>query len=84
MANMTLEDLRRILAECAGEGDSIDHHEDIGDVSFADLGYDSLALLETAARIEQEFAVSIPEDAVVTLRTPRAMLDLVTKASTPA
>ncbi|MFC3350725.1 acyl carrier protein [Streptomyces echinoruber] len=78
---MTLEDLRRILAECAGEGDFLDPRVDIADTSFTDLGYDSLALLETAARIEQEFGVSLPEDLIATLDTPRSLLAAVREAS---
>ncbi|MFJ4006561.1 acyl carrier protein [Streptomyces sp. NPDC090023] len=80
---MTLEDLRRILADCAGEDGSVGVQDDIADTSFADLGYDSLALLETTARIEREFGVSLPEDLISTLDTPRSMLGAVKAASVP-
>jgi act minimal PKS acyl carrier protein len=53
---------------------------DIDDVAFGDLGYDSLALLEMAARIGQEFGVSIPDDQIVRLHTPRAVLGVVEQA----
>ncbi|MEV2218170.1 acyl carrier protein [Streptomyces sp. NPDC050997] len=80
---MTLEDLRRMLADCAGEGDTVGIQDDISDTPFTDLGYDSLALLETIARIERDFGVALPEDLVATLDTPRSLLAEVQKASVP-
>ncbi|MEV4659277.1 acyl carrier protein [Micromonospora sp. NPDC049301] len=81
MSVMTLDDLRRILVECAGEDDSTAVAGDIADVPFEDLGYDSLALMETAARIEQRFGVRLPDDEVLELSTPNAVLDAVNKAA---
>lgn len=81
MSVMTLDDLRRILVECAGEDDSSAVAGDIADVSFEELGYDSLALMETTARIEQRFGVRLPDDEVLGLTTPGAVLDAVNKAA---
>ena len=77
MSTMTIDDLRKILVSCAGEEEDVDAQADISDVRFEELGYDSLALMETAARIEQDFGVRLPDDVVVELKTPRALLDLV-------
>jgi act minimal PKS acyl carrier protein len=77
MSAFTLDDLRRILRACAGEAESVDLDGDIADVAFSDLGYDSLALLELASRIEREYATSIPDDAAVEMRTPRTAVDYV-------
>ncbi|MEU6263763.1 acyl carrier protein [Saccharopolyspora shandongensis] len=74
---ITLDDLRRILAGCAGAAEDVDLNGDILDLTFADLGYDSLALMETAAVIGREFGVVIPDDELGGLETPRAMLDRV-------
>jgi act minimal PKS acyl carrier protein len=71
----TIEVLRRILREGAGEEADLDG--DILDVSFADLGYESLALLETGGRIEREYEVRLDDDALVDAATPRALVDLV-------
>lgn len=71
----TIETLRRILREGAGE--EVDLNGDILDVSFADLGYESLALLETGGRIEREYDVRLDDDALVDAATPRALVDLV-------
>jgi act minimal PKS acyl carrier protein len=77
VSEMTLEELRAILVECAGEDEEIDVGGDIAETDFADLGYDSLALLEMASRIERTRGVRIPDDLVPELRTPRAVLDVV-------
>lgn len=80
MTTLTLDDLRRILVSCAGENDDIDINGDILDSSFQDLGYDSLALMETAARIEQEYKVDVPDDDIAAAETPRALLEIVNGA----
>ncbi|MBO0651819.1 MULTISPECIES: acyl carrier protein [Streptomyces] len=77
MAQLGIDDLRRILIACAGEDDSIDLTGDILDISFEDLGYDSLALMESTARIKQEYGIDLSDDAVGDVETPRALLDLV-------
>jgi len=56
------------------EGTNLDG--DILDTDFDDLGYDSLALLETAARITREYQIVIDDDAAIA-RTPRELLQLV-------
>ncbi|MEU2389657.1 acyl carrier protein [Streptomyces sp. NPDC007369] len=71
-ALMTLDDLRRILSESAGsEEGQLDG--DILDTEFAELGYDSLALIETASVIQRDYGVEIPDK----LATPRELLDSV-------
>ncbi|MFF7726122.1 acyl carrier protein [Streptomyces sp. NPDC008001] len=74
---MTVDDVRRILVECAGVDDSIDITGDIADRPFDELGYDSLALMESAAQIKQEFGVVVPDDELVEAETPQALIDLV-------
>ncbi|MFJ8360476.1 acyl carrier protein [Streptomyces sp. NPDC093984] len=80
MATMDIEDLRRILVACAGEDDAADLDGDILDVTFQDLGYDSLAMMETAARITQEYGVDLSDDQITEVATPRALLDLVNRS----
>jgi len=70
MTQFTLDDLRRILREGAGDSGTLDG--DITDVPFTDLGYDSLAMLELSSRVEREYAVPIPDDAALAMRTPGA------------
>lgn len=77
---MTIDDLRRILVLCAGEDEVADLSGEILDRSFADLGYDSLALLETAAKVQQGFGAVIADDVLIELTTPRLFLREVNKA----
>ncbi|MEV6124650.1 acyl carrier protein [Streptomyces sp. NPDC052077] len=74
----TLSELKRILLAAAGADDEADLDGDILDTDFGDLGYESLALLETAGRIERMYGISLDEAAFNEARTPRAMIDLVT------
>ncbi|MGW2560896.1 acyl carrier protein [Streptomyces sp. NPDC001514] len=77
MTQLTIDDLRRILVACAGEDDGIDLSGDILDVTFEDLGYDSLALMESTARIKQEYGIDLSDDDVADVGTPRALLDII-------
>ncbi|GAA4765743.1 acyl carrier protein [Streptomyces sp. C10-9-1] len=73
----TLEDLKRILREGAGADESVDFDGDILDTEFEDLGYESLALLETCGRIEREYAITLDDSVVGEVRTPRRMVEVV-------
>lgn len=73
----TLDHLRRTLRAGAGADEEMDLDGDIADVEFGDLGYDSIALLETTSRIEREHGVSLDEDSVASAKTPRELIDLV-------
>lgn len=77
MALITLDDLTRLLRESAGEEEGIDLDGDILDTEFLDLGYDSLALLQVTGRIQREYGIELPDDAVADAETPRALLDLI-------
>ncbi|MFD3515338.1 acyl carrier protein [Streptomyces sp. NPDC058657] len=70
----TLDDLKRILREGAGAEEGVDLDGDILDTGFEELGYESLALLETGSRIEREFGVTLDDDVLSDAQTPRALL----------
>lgn len=74
---LNLEDLRRVLLEGAGSQKDVDLGGDILDTPFEDLGYDSLALLETTARIAREYGLQFDDDAASAAVTPREFLALV-------
>ncbi|MDX6353605.1 MAG: minimal acyl carrier protein [Streptomyces sp.] len=84
MTHMTFEDLKLIITECAGEDEQVALGEEALDVPFTDLGYDSLALLETAAVVAQRFGVELPDDEVGITSTPREFLNHVNGAVTSA
>lgn len=72
----TIDDLERVLSQGAGFDGSIDLHE-VLDRNFEELGFDSLAMLETAARVEREFGVSLDESQIVNMTTLRTFVDSV-------
>ncbi|MFI2712180.1 acyl carrier protein [Micromonospora sp. NPDC018662] len=82
MTTLDLPTLKDILRECAGEDEDAELTGDILDVPFADLGYDSLALLETAGVIQRRYGARLQDDAVTQAQTPRALLDLANQALT--
>ncbi|GGT68444.1 MULTISPECIES: acyl carrier protein [Streptomyces] len=84
MARLTLDGLRTILVACAGEDDGVDLSGDILDITFEELGYDSLALMESASRIERELGVALADGDINEELTPRILLDLVNGAQAEA
>jgi act minimal PKS acyl carrier protein len=74
---LTIDDLGRILTEVAGRDDGVNLSGGIDETSFEELGYDSLALMEMAARIERDYGVKIGDDELADLRTPGAVLGAV-------
>ncbi|MDI3422624.1 acyl carrier protein [Streptomyces luteolus] len=77
---MTIDDLHRILADCGGASEDWPRGADVHDRRFEELGYDSLALMEAAVRIEKEYGTPVPDELIPTLSTPRDVLDLVNGA----
>jgi minimal PKS acyl carrier protein len=75
MRQMTLHDLQDIMRECAGEDESAQSLEQAPDEDFIDLGYDSLALLETQARVKREYGVEFSEDDLADITTPREFVE---------
>jgi len=73
----TIDDLRRILRAAAGQDEEVELDADILDLSFEELGYDSLALLETGGRIERERGIALADSTITDAATPRALLAVV-------
>jgi len=81
MALVSTDDLRRVLREVTGESpDDVDEASFL-ETSLEQLGYDSLALMEAAARIQQEFGVRLADDDVFRIGTPRELLRFVNDAA---
>lgn len=74
MSDVTLADLVSVIRECAGDSDVADLDGDILDTTFEDLGYDSIALLEVSAKLQQDLGVEIAEGE---MDTPRNTLLLI-------
>ncbi|MDW3848635.1 acyl carrier protein [Micromonospora sp. BRA006-A] len=77
MAELTVPELMRVMRECAGEDESVTFADDVGGADFADLGYDSLAVLEVTSRLSHDYGVTLPEEGVAELRTPDEMVRFV-------
>jgi minimal PKS acyl carrier protein len=77
MATFTPGRLRQIMRACAGPGEHPELEGEFLDVPHTDLGLDSLAVLELAARIQQELGVRFPDETVAEMETPRNVLDYV-------
>lgn len=58
---ITFDDLTRIISVSVGVADGTPLTTDTIHVPLCDLGYDSLALLETVSRIEREYGIALDE-----------------------
>ncbi|MFE2104390.1 acyl carrier protein [Kitasatospora sp. NPDC059463] len=79
MADLTLAALQEIIDSAIPEWGTTLTPEN-ADLPFEELGVDSLALIETADRLQERYAVPIPDAAVDDLRTPRLTLAFVNAA----
>lgn len=79
MKQMTLSALEEIMHRCAGDDESTDSFQQAPERVFADLGYDSLALLETQSVIRREYGVDLSEQALGAAETPQQLVDLVNR-----
>ncbi|WP_280723143.1 acyl carrier protein [Kitasatospora sp. MAA4] len=70
------------MRESAGQDEAVDLEGDILDTHFQELGYDSLALLETTSRIAREYGIAIADEDLDGAESPGALLQLVNQALT--
>ncbi len=72
---LTVDELRAIMIQAAGDWPVPDGGD--ADTSYCDLGFDSLARLETLVRIERLIGTRLPEDLIQATSTPREVIDKV-------
>jgi minimal PKS acyl carrier protein len=77
MTELTLRELKETLRAAAGEDQPGTLDEDIMDTEFSDLGYDSLAVMETTSLVQRRFGVELPEEEAAEIHTPREFLAFV-------
>lgn len=80
MPQFTLDQLRDLMRSCTDTDDvagRLDLDRDITATQFSDLDFDSLAVLELATRIQQDYDVPMPDEAIAEMTTPQAVLDYV-------
>jgi act minimal PKS acyl carrier protein len=73
---ITLRELENIMRQYVWEGSWLSF-EQAPDRRFDELGYDSLALLETHSRIKRDYGVEISENDLGHIETPQGMVDFV-------
>ncbi len=81
MPVLTPDDMFRLLRAAGGEPEGTELTEDVLDVAFTELGYDSLALLEVSTRVEREYGVQLADEVIADLVTPRSFVDRVNQAA---
>lgn len=71
------DDLKGIMRKCAGMEDTLDLEGPVLDLSYSEMGYDSLAVLEIQAQIEREFGVPLGDEAIDYMPTPGTTISYV-------
>jgi minimal PKS acyl carrier protein len=79
---LTIDELKGLMRNCAGVDETVDLDADILDSSFELLGYDSLAVMQIRAEIEQRLEVPLSPAAVGIRTTPRQLMDHVNQRLT--
>ncbi|MET7901788.1 acyl carrier protein [Streptomyces sp. NPDC005355] len=78
MATFTQADLVGYIRQAAGEDEGFDLDGDIADITFADMGYDSIAMVEVTLLVERELGIGLPEDDKASKNsTPKQFVELV-------
>jgi minimal PKS acyl carrier protein len=77
MQQFTAEDLTMIMRNCAGMAASAQLNGTELDETYADLGYDSLAVLEIQAQIQQQYGIRVGDEATDHMPTPGATVSYV-------
>lgn len=82
MATNTLgvRDLAKLLRECGAADEAVVVTEHVLDMTFTELGYDSLALLQTTGRVERDLGILLGDEALCDAGTPRILLGMINEA----
>ncbi|GIF07077.1 acyl carrier protein [Actinoplanes siamensis] len=76
--HITIDDLTEIMRSSIGLDDDVELTGDRSEMDFADMGYDSLALIELASQLQHRFGVKISDDeALERLRSPHTAVSYV-------
>jgi acyl carrier protein len=75
MESLTLATISQVADACLGTDSGIDEHS--ADRTFDELDIDSLAKYELMTRLEESLHISISDDEMDGLPTPRSVLEFV-------
>ncbi|OKH99013.1 acyl carrier protein [Streptomyces sp. CB02923] len=81
---MTEQEFIAVLAPLAEEITGTAVSQDQLDASFGDLDIDSLNQVEIISRVEDEFDCRIEDSVLRTIRTPRGLMEHISKATATA
>ena len=79
MSGMTRVELMKTFQRMATEIAEKDFSHVVEDSVIADLGIDSLGMLELVGSMERELKIQVPDEQLVGIQTVRQLLDLVEK-----
>ncbi len=79
---MTRPELIDVFKEMAGEIAEKDFSGVSEDAKIAELGIDSLGMLELVGEMERRLGVQVPDEQLVGIQTVRQLLDLVERRAT--
>ena len=74
---MKRQELIKVFQRMASEIAEKDFSHVTEDAAIADLGIDSLSMLELVAAMERELSVTVPDEQLVGIQTVRQLLELV-------
>ncbi|WP_028936624.1 phosphopantetheine-binding protein [Pseudonocardia spinosispora] len=78
MTQFTLADLSTTVEACVGAGGGTEPLTEANlDTALDDLGYDSLSIYEFVTTLQDNLHITITDDEIDSLRTPRSVVDLV-------
>ncbi len=77
MSQFTMDDLRKTVDSCLGSGGTEPLTDANVDTELDDLGYDSLAITEFIMKLQDDLCISITDEEIDNLRTPRAVIDFI-------
>jgi len=77
MEAFTLADLKEVARRSVGAKDTPELTEETLDTALLELGYDSLAVYELVTMLQDELGIRIADEEIEDLRTPRAVIELV-------
>ncbi|WP_018255418.1 acyl carrier protein [Salinispora mooreana] len=71
---LTNDQLRETMIASAGEDESINLDDEFATRPFTELGFDSLALLETCANLKRSYGIEVPDELLWEFSTPEELV----------
>jgi act minimal PKS acyl carrier protein len=84
MSQFTMDDLRKTIDSCLGSNSTEPLTDANVDTKLDDLGYDSLSIIEFITKLQDDLHISITDEEIDDLHTPRAVIDFINRQLTEA